>query len=78
MQTASISLPIIREENHSYQNNSASLAEKEEREMMEIREEQWPIVPKNAHVHRLVFLFTKLGEPFASLATPFRLTTVHV
>jgi hypothetical protein len=78
MQTPNIPLPTICEESHSYQESSASLAERSEREMMEIRDEQWPIVPKNEHVHRLVFLFTKLGEPFASLATPFRLTTVHV
>ncbi len=45
--------------------------------MMEIRNEEWPIVPSPAHVHRLIGLFMKLGEPFVSLATPFKLKVNH-
>jgi hypothetical protein len=45
---------------------------------MQIREEEWPIVPKKEHVHRLTILFNKLGEPFATLATPFRLTVADL
>lgn len=51
--------------------------EREEREMLEIRNEEWPIVPTPAHVIRLINLFSKLGEPFLSLATPFRLKGYH-
>ena len=46
--------------------------------MIEIRNEEWPIVPTPRHVLRLITLFTKLGEPFSTLATPFKLKIHHV
>lgn len=44
---------------------------------MSIRNEEWPIVPTPGHVLRLINLFTKLGEPFITLATPFKLKIEH-
>jgi hypothetical protein len=46
-------------------------------DLQQIKNEEWPINPTAANVLRLINLFSQLGEPFFSLATPFKLNKTH-
>lgn len=50
----------------------------ERQEIIDIKTEEWPVVPSPEHVLRLLTLFSKLEQPFPTLATPFRLKLAHL